>query len=118
MGLSVEKVVRFCTKNNPRGHAAKNSVSYSATNCQKEINLNNHPNNVSFKGWFFNKEPKKPTLTTEPARLYGPFDLPDCVLEENDEVTYELLEPIAECLPKNNPRDIHSLSYDTSRPTE
>lgn len=118
MGLSVEKVGLFCTKNNQKGQAAKNSVSYAATNCEKEINLNNHPNNVSFKGWFFNKEPKKPTLTPEPARLYGPFDLPEGVLEENDEVTYELLEPIAECLTKNNPRDIHAFSYDTSRATE
>ena len=61
MGLSVEKVGLFCTKNNQEGQVAKNSVSYAATNCEKEINLNNDPNNVSFKGRYLNKEPIKPT---------------------------------------------------------
>ncbi len=118
MGLSVEKVGLFCTPNIQKAHYLNKTVSVSDCTTDKEINLNNNPDNICFKGFLFNKAPKKPTLVPEPARLYGPYDLTQDDLDDNDSLTYELLEPIAECLTKNNPRDIEAFSYDTGRATE
>lgn len=118
MGLSVEKVGLFCTSGEKRRSSFNKSNDVSNFKQNKEINLNNCVNNISFNGLFFNRTPKKATLKPEPPCLYGPYDLTKGVLNENDEITYELLEPIAECLTKNNPTNLEHFSYDTSRATD
>ena len=117
MGLSVEKIGFYCNSNTAKTNGLSGTAKALNLRQSNEINLNNNINNVSFKGIFFNKEPKKATLKPEPARLYGPYSLTEDVLNENDQIVYKLLEPIAESLALNNPENLGRFSYDTSRAT-
>lgn len=120
MGLSVEKIGLFCKPDVKRKNNFNKTNSISNIGQNRETNLNNSPNNIAFQGWFFNRNQtaKKPSLKPEPPCLYGPYGLTKGVLNENDEIAYELLEPIAECLTRNNPENLERFSYDTSRATD
>ncbi len=117
MGLSVEKIGLFCNLNNGRKNNSLSVNKNSNVGENRETNLNYSPNNLSFGGLFFNKPPKKATIKTQPPCLYGPYSLPMGVLKENDSITYNLLEPVAKSLSRNNPKNLEAFSYDTSRAT-